>query len=91
MTLLRKCVSCGKRYNKFSMIRINRSPIKDSKREIRIINIGDRMYFPGRCSYICCNLDCFKKAQKSSRIEKSLKCKINKDIYDKIESIILSS
>ena len=91
MTLLRKCISCGKKYNKFSMIRINRTPKKDSNIKVNVINIGDQTYFPGRCSYICCNLDCFKKAKKSSRIEKNFKCKIDKEVYDKIENIILSS
>ena len=91
MTLLRKCISCGKRYNKFSMIRINRSPRKNLNTEIKVIGIGDKTYFPGRCSYICCNLECFKKAKKSRRIEKSFKCKINEDVYDKIENIILLS
>ena len=91
MVLLRKCVSCGKKYNKFTMVRVNRSPKSDTNIKICVINIGDRTYFPGRSLYICCNLDCFKKAKKSSRIEKNFKCKIDKEVYDKIENIILSS
>jgi len=91
MVLLRKCISCGKKYNKFTMIRINRSPKSDKNITIHVINVGDKAYFPGRSSYICCNLDCFKKAKKSSRIEKNFKCKIDKEVYDKIENIILSS
>ncbi len=91
MTLLRKCVSCGKRYNKFSMVRINKSPKSEGLNKITVFDVGDQSYIPGRCCYVCCNLDCFQKAKKSSRIERNFRCKVCSDVYDKIENIVCSS
>lgn len=88
MTLVRKCVSCGGRFNKFIMIRINKPPNYPDGGEITVLNVGDETYFPGRSCYVCCNMECFKKAKKSSRISRSFKCKICNDVYDKIENII---
>ena len=88
MTLLRKCVSCGKKNDKFSMIRINKSPDKFMQKKIVVLDVGNMIHVDGRCAYVCCNLNCLKKAKKSSRIEKSFKCKIDSSIYDTIEKMI---
>ena len=90
MTLIRKCVSCAGRHNKFSMIRINKPPNYPKEGEVTVLGIGDQSYLPGRSCYICCNKECFKKAKKSSRIGKSFRCKICDDVYDKIENVISS-
>ena len=85
---LRKCISCGKRSNKFDFIRINKVKNQDSSFEIFVSNIGDRRYIEGRTAYLCSNLNCFNLAKKKSRLEKNLKCKIGLKVYDKIESFI---
>ena len=85
---LRKCVSCGKRSDKFDFIRINRIKNKNSSFTICVSNIGDKRYVEGRTAYLCSNLSCFNLAKKKSRLEKNLKCKIGLEVYDEIESFI---
>lgn len=85
---LRKCISCGKRSNKFDFIRINKVKNRDSGFEIFVSDLGDKRYIEGRTAYLCSNLSCFNLAKKKSRLEKNLKCKIGSKIYDEIENFI---
>jgi predicted RNA-binding protein YlxR (DUF448 family) len=39
----------------------------------------------GRGAYICRNIDCFKKARKAKRLERSLSVSITDEIYEKLE------
>lgn len=80
---LRKCVSCGKQDDKFNFVRI--SKVKDiSGVVIRVSNVGDTTYIGGRSAYLCPLIKCLDIAKKKNRIEKSLKCKIPSDFYDKL-------
>ena len=85
---LRKCISCGKRDNKFGFIRINRIKNGNSKFEIRVSSFNTTNHVDGRTAYLCPNSECLSLAKKKSRIEKSLKCKIDKSIYDEIDNIL---
>ena len=85
---LRKCVSCGKRSDKFDFIRINRVKNQDSGFKICLSNVGNKCYVEGRTAYLCSNINCFNLAKKKSRLEKNLKCKIGLEVYDEIESFI---
>lgn len=85
---LRKCISCGKKSNKFDFIRINKIKNSDFSFKICVSNIGDKNYVEGRTAYLCPNLNCFNLAKKKSRLEKNFKCKINQEIYDEINYFI---
>ena len=85
---LRKCISCGKRDNKFRFIRINKIKNGDSKFEIRISNFNTTNHVDGRTAYLCPNNECLSLARKKSRIERSLKCKIDKSVYDEIDNLL---
>ena len=39
---------------------------------------------PGRGAYVCKNSDCFEKARKARRFERSLSCKIPEDVYEQM-------
>ena len=38
----------------------------------------------GRGAYVCKNADCFEKARKARRFERSLSCKIPEDVYEQM-------
>ena len=39
----------------------------------------------GRGAYICRSTECFRKARKARRLEKSFSCKISDEVYDNME------
>ena len=41
---------------------------------------------PGRGAYVCKNTDCFEKARKARRFERSLSCKIPEDVYEQMSA-----
>ncbi len=41
---------------------------------------------PGRGAYVCKNADCFEKARKARRFERSLSCKIPEDVYEQMSA-----
>ncbi len=45
---------------------------------------------PGRGAYVCKNLSCFEKARKARRFERSLSCKIPDEVYEQMQSELLS-
>lgn len=77
----RKCVSCGENKDKKSLVRI----VKNKENEIFIDETGKAN---GRGMYICKNKECIDKAIKNKEIERSLKSKIEKDIYNELEEIL---
>ena len=40
----------------------------------------------GRGAYVCKNADCFEKARKARRFERSLSCKIPEDVYEQMSA-----
>ena len=74
----RRCVGCGEHLPKNTLIRVLRTP----EGEIVLDLVGKRS---GRGAYICRSLSCFKKAQKSRRLESSLECKIPEEVYARME------
>ena len=40
----------------------------------------------GRGAYVCKNTDCFEKARKARRFERSLSCKIPEDVYEQMSA-----
>ena len=40
----------------------------------------------GRGAYVCKNADCFEKARKAKRFERSLSCKIPEEVYEQMSA-----
>ncbi len=77
----RKCVGCGENISKKELIRI----VKNKDNEIFVDTTGKAN---GRGVYICNSIDCFEKAKKNKELEKSLKNKINEEIYEDLKTMI---
>ena len=75
---MRMCLGCGEMKPKKELIRAVRSPEGD----ISIDLTGKKN---GRGAYICRSAECFRKARKARRLEKSFSCKISDEVYDNME------
>ena len=91
---LRKCTGCGEMKEKRELIRVVKAPdVKDEagnvikSGEISLDLTGRK---PGRGAYVCKNLSCFEKARKTRRFERSLSCKIPDEVYEQMQSELLS-
>lgn len=87
---LRKCTGCGEMKDKRELIRVVKSPEKRDESgtvisggEILLDLTGKK---PGRGAYICKSAECFEKARKARRFERSLSCKIPEEIYDQMSA-----
>ncbi len=85
---LRKCTGCGEMKEKRELIRVVKAPEKKDENgnvvsggEISLDLTGRK---PGRGAYVCKNTDCFEKARKARRFERSLSCKIPEDVYEQM-------
>ena len=67
---------------KGKLVRVVRSP----EGEVSLDLIGRK---PGRGAYLCLDPECLKKARKTRRISRSLKCEIPEDVYMRMEEEIL--
>ncbi len=76
---MRQCLGCGEPKEKRDLIRVVRSP----EGELSIDLTGKKS---GRGAYICRNVECFKKAKKARRFEKSFQMAIPEEIYLKLEA-----
>lgn len=76
---MRMCLGCNEMKDKREMIRVVKSP----DGEISLDFTGKKS---GRGAYICKNRECFEKARKSRRFEKSLSCKIEDSVYEVMEN-----
>lgn len=80
---LRKCLGCEDMLGKKGMLRV----VKTKDGEISIDETGKKN---GRGAYICRDMECFLKAQKKRSLERSLKCSISEEIYEKLRQEIES-
>lgn len=78
----RKCVGCNQMLDKQTLIRV----VKNKEGEI---NIDLTSKAQGRGAYLCNNLECFDKAQKSRAVERAFKQKIDIEIYNVMREQIL--
>ena len=72
------CLGCGEMKPKKELIRAVKSPEGD----ISIDLTGKKN---GRGAYICRSTECFRKARKARRFEKSFSCRISDEVYDNME------
>jgi len=78
---LRKCLGCDEMLGKKGMLRV----VKTKEGDISIDETGKKN---GRGAYICRDMECFSKAQKKHSLERSLKCSISEEIYEKLRQEI---
>lgn len=92
---MRKCTGCTEMKEKRELIRVVKAPdVKDedgnvtAQGEISLDLTGRKS---GRGAYVCRNLDCFEKARKARRFERSLSCKIPEEIYEQMQKELEAS
>ena len=77
----RTCIGCNCKKDKKDLIRI----VKDNENNISIDKTGKAN---GRGAYICDNIECFEKAIKNKKIEKSFKMQIDENVYENLRGVI---
>ena len=75
---MRMCLGCNEMKPKKELIRV----VKSKEGDIALDLTGKKS---GRGAYICRNVECFRKARKARRFEKSFSCMISEDIYNSME------
>ena len=78
----RTCMGCNEKKDKKDLIRI----VKNKQNEISLDRTGKMQ---GRGAYICDNIECLEKLQKSKRLERVFEIKIADEIYEKLRGVIL--
>ena len=74
---MRQCMGCRERKAKREMIRVVRGT--DG-----VVNLDFGGKANGRGAYICPDLECLKKAQRSKALERSLEVPIPEDVYARL-------
>ena len=74
---LRKCLGCEEMIGKKGLLRI----VKDKEGGISLDLTGKKN---GRGAYICRTAACFEAARKRKAFERSLKCKIPEEVYERL-------
>ncbi len=80
---LRKCTGCNDMKAKKELIRVVKSP----EGQFSIDFTGKKS---GRGAYVCNDSECLKKAEKSRGFERSFKCQIPKDVYERLREELLN-
>lgn len=78
---MRQCLGCSEHFPKAELLRVVLSP----DGEISLDFTGKKS---GRGAYVCRNVSCFAKAQKSRRFEKSLGQPIPENVFQRLASEI---
>ena len=75
---MRMCLGCGEMKPKRELIRV----VKSKEGDISLDLTGKKS---GRGAYICKSGECFEKARKARKFERSFSCMISEDIYNSME------
>ena len=75
---MRMCLGCGDMKPKRELIRV----VKSKEGDISLDLTGKKS---GRGAYICKSVECFEKARKARKFERSFSCMISEDIYNSME------
>ncbi len=75
----RRCVGCGEKFPKNSLIRVVRAP----DGEISLDRTGKKS---GRGAYLCHSAQCLKAARKANRLSRNLECEIPDAVYTRLEA-----
>ncbi|MDD4715171.1 MAG: YlxR family protein [Oscillospiraceae bacterium] len=76
---MRQCLGCREMKPKRELIRVVKSP----QGEISIDFKGKK---PGRGTYICPNLDCLARAQKSRGFERAFSAPVPPEVYEALKT-----
>ncbi len=74
---MRQCMGCRERREKRQLIRVVRCT--DGS-----VSLDFSGKLNGRGAYICPNMECLKKAQKSKALDRSLEVTIPEEVYDRL-------
>ena len=77
----RTCSVCRTQKDKSELLRV----VKNKDNVIKVDETGKQS---GRGAYICYDMECLEKAQKSKRLEKALEIKIEDEIYEQMKNAI---
>lgn len=72
------CIGCGEMKNKKEMLRV----LKTTEGQIELDATGKKN---GRGAYLCQDKSCFLQAVKNKGLERSLKMRIPKEVYESLE------
>ena len=78
---MRMCVGCREMKPKMQLLRV----VKPQEGEAHIDRTGKA---PGRGAYVCDQLECLRRAQKSKALERALDAKIDEAVFDQLEASI---
>ena len=79
----RTCMGCNSKKDKKELIRI----VINKEGEISVDKTGK---LSGRGAYICDNIECLEKLEKSKRLERVFETKIDNEIYNNLRSVIIN-
>lgn len=80
---MRMCLGCGEMKPKKELVRV----VKSKEGEISLDLTGKKA---GRGAYICKSIECFDKARKARKLERTFSCKIEEALYNEMESELRS-
>ena len=87
---LRKCTGCGEMKPKRELIRVVKAPdTTDADGNVTAqgaVSLDLTGKKPGRGAYVCKSAECFQKARKARRFERSLSCKIPEEVYESMSA-----
>lgn len=75
----RQCLGCNQHFPKTELLRV----VRDPSGNVSLDFTGKKS---GRGAYICKNVACLSKAQKSRRLSRNLECEIPEDVYLAMEA-----
>lgn len=81
---MRMCLGCGEMKPKRELIRV----VKSKEGDISLDLTGKKS---GRGAYICKSVECFEKARKARKFERSFSCMISEDIYNSMEGELMEN
>ena len=71
-------MGCNERFPKSALLRV----VRDPEGNVTLDFTGKKS---GRGAYICKNVSCLKKAQKTKRLSRVLECEIPDEVFAKME------
>ena len=74
----RQCCGCGQMFPKKELVRV----VRAADGTVSLDLTGKKS---GRGAYLCKSLDCYRKARKTNRIERTLSVEIPAEVYDAME------
>ena len=74
----RQCMGCNERFPKNALLRV----VRDPEGNVSLDFTGKKS---GRGAYICKNVACLKKAQKTKRLSRVLECEIPDEVFAAME------